>query len=385
MGSAYPLHMLDRSAVTPLVRRAMQSSTVEVYDWSVYPIHSGDGEGLGVYRFVGTGKDRGQPVGWSLILKAFGSPAEGGEEGDWNYWKREAMAYRSGLLDDLPGSMAAPRCLGVEELADGIVRLWLEDVAPANDELWPLDRYALAARHLGQFNGAYLVEHSLPDAPWLSTNWLRGWVGANEAAVGHLERMLDHPLVRQVYPEGVATSFLRLWTERELFLDQLDRLPHTFCHLDAFRRNLLDRRLSDGSEQTLALDWAFVGKGAVGEELGPLIQASIEFFEAEGIAAQELEEAAFYGYLEGLTDAGWRGDPRVVRFGYAASTALRYGVGTVRLVLPILLDERLHARVEQLLDRPIEQVFEKWAEGTISLVPLSDEAHQLANVLHSQG
>jgi hypothetical protein len=383
MGSADPLHTLERSAITPLVRRAMHSPTVEVSKWSVYPIHSGDGEGLGVYRFAGTGEDRGQPVGWSLILKAFGAPAEGGEEGDWNYWKREAMAYRSGLLDDLPGGIATPRCLEVEESADGIVRLWLEDVAPANDEPWSLDRYALAARHLGQFNGAYLVERSLPDAQWLSTNWLRGWVGANEAAIAHLKQVLDYPLVRQVLPGGVARSFLRLWTERELFLDRLDRLPHTLCHLDAFRRNLLDRRLSDGSHQTLALDWAFMGKGAVGEDLGPLIQASVEFFEAEGIAAQELEEATFQGYLTGLADAGWRGDPQVVRFGYAASTALRYGVGTVRLVLPILLDERLHARVEELLGRPMEEILKMWAAETGRMVPLTDEAHQLAEVLHS--
>jgi hypothetical protein len=146
---------------------------------------------------------------------------------------------------------------------------------------------------------------------------------------------------------------------------------------------LLDRRLSDGSEQTLALDWAFVGKGALGEELGPLIQASIEFFEAEGIAAQELEEAALQGYLDGLTDAGWRDDPKVVRFGYAASTALRYGVGTVRLVLPVLLDERLHARVEVLLGRPIKEVLEKWAAETGNIVSLTDEAQQLADVLHS--
>jgi hypothetical protein len=105
MASADPLHTLERCAITPLVRRAMHSPTVEVSEWSVNPIHSGDGEGLGVYRFFGTGEDRGQPVGWSLILKAFGAPAEGGEEADWNYWKREAMAYRSGLLDDLPGGI----------------------------------------------------------------------------------------------------------------------------------------------------------------------------------------------------------------------------------------------------------------------------------------
>ena len=95
----------------------MHSPTVEVSEWSVYPIHSGAGEGLGVYRFIGTGEDQGKRMPWSLVLKAFEAPAQGGGVGDWNYWKREAMAYRSGLLDDLPGGTAAPRCLGVEELA----------------------------------------------------------------------------------------------------------------------------------------------------------------------------------------------------------------------------------------------------------------------------
>jgi acyl dehydratase len=73
----------------------------------------------------------------------------------------------------------------------------------------------------------------------------------------------------------------------------------------------------------------------------------------------------------------------MVRFGYAASTALRYGVGTVRLVLPVLLDERLYARVEELLGRPIEQVLKKWAEETEQIVTLTDEAHRLADEVHS--
>ena len=94
---------------------------------------------------------------------------------------------------------------------------------------------------------------------------------------------------------------------------------------------MFGRGYANGSEQTPALDWAFVGKGALGEELGPLISASILHFEAESILVQELKEMAFQGYLAGLDDVGWRDDPQVVRFGYAVSTALRYGVGMVRL------------------------------------------------------
>jgi hypothetical protein len=139
----------------------MSSATVEIHNWSVEPIHSGGGEGLGVYRFAGNGKDRGQPVWWSLILKEIGAPAEGGYEDNWNYWKRETIAYGSGLLEDLPGGLGAPRCFKVEELADGTMRLWLEDLSASNDTPWSVDRYALAARHLGQFNGAGLAGHRL--------------------------------------------------------------------------------------------------------------------------------------------------------------------------------------------------------------------------------
>jgi len=382
MERASPIHALNHSTLTPIVRRVMSSATVKIHNWSVEPIHSGGGEGLGVYRFAGNGKDRGQPVWWSLILKELGAPAEGGYENDWNYWKRETKAYGSGLLEDLPGGLGAPRCFGVEELADGTMRLWLEDLSASNDTPWSVDRYALAARHLGQFNSAGLAGHPLPYASWLSNDWLRGWVAANNAAMDHLRRVLEHPLVRRVYPADVARSFLRLWAEQEAFLGRIDRLPHTLCHLDAFRRNLLSRRLADGSEQTLALDWAFVGRGAVGEELAPLIRASILFFEAEGIPAQELEEAAFQGYLDGLADVGWRGDPQVVRFGYVASAALRYGVGTVRLVLPSLLDTRLHARAEQLFGRPMEEALEMWAAEAKCIATLTDEAQQLAHTLH---
>lgn len=382
MGRTVSIHALDRSALTPLVRRVMSSSTVEVHKWSVQPIHSGGGEGLGVYRFAGDGEDRGQPVGWSLILKAFRAPAEGGAVGDWNYWKREAIAYRSGLLEDLPGGLSAPRCVGVEELTDGTMRLWLEDLSATNDAPWSAERYALAARHLGRFNGAYLAGHPLPSASWLSKDWLRGWVAANKGAMDRLKQVLEHPLVGRVYPSSVARTFLQLWADQEAFLDRLDSLPHTLCHLDAFRRNLLSRRLANGSEQTLALDWAFVGRGALGAELGPLIRASILFFEAEGIPAQQLEEVAFQGYLDGLADVGWRGDSRVVRFGYAASTALRYGVGTVRLVLPVLLDEQLHARGEQLFGNPMEEALEMWAEEARYIATLTAEVHQLTRTLH---
>ena len=61
--------------------------------------------------------------------------------------------------------------------------------------------------------------------------------------------------------------FFRLWEERDRFFDALDRLPQTLCHLDSLRPDLFARETEDGDYQTVAVDWAFAGLGAIREGL----------------------------------------------------------------------------------------------------------------------
>ncbi|UCC63635.1 MAG: hypothetical protein JSV36_00825, partial [Anaerolineae bacterium] len=124
-------------------------------------------------------------------------------------------------------------------------------------------------------------------------------------------------------------------------------LMHNCCHLDAFRRNLFVRRRADGRDQTVAIDWAFVGTGAIGEEIEPLVNRSLGFFEVELARARELNDIVIGGYLDGLRDAGWQGDPRRVRLGYTAATALRTLVSYGQ-ILPVVLDEGQHILAEQV-------------------------------------
>jgi hypothetical protein len=70
---------------------------------------------------------------------------------------------------------------------------------------------------------------------------------------------------------------------------------------------------------------------------------------------------AIASYLTGLHEAGWHGSDEQVWFGYAATSALRYGPGTVRLVLPILLDPALQDGAAALLGIPFDAVTELWA------------------------
>ena len=374
---------VDAATLAPIVRALLDEPEVVVAEgWSCRPLGGGAGEGLGLYRVAGSAHVGGASHPWALVVKVCAA-TDGADPGAWDYPAREVLAYGSGLLAALPGGLATPRCLAVEAQPDGTTPLWLEAVADAHPGPWSLGRYALVAHHLGRFNGAYLAGIPLPEQPWLSRGWLRDFVEPSGPAVADLERLADPgdpALLQQLYPPAVVIEFKRLWTERERFLTALDRLPRTFCHQDAFRRNLLIRAGPDG-EELVALDWAYAGHGAVGEDLEQLVVASLFFFETVGIAPRELDAACFAGYVAGLREAGWVGDERVVRLGFTAAAALRHTVGLLRLVWPVVSDPALRPVVEDLFGHPLEEVVEAWAELWSFQFGLAEEARALLRVV----
>ncbi len=355
---------LDASMLQPIVGHALDAFAVPV-DWTVAPILAGDGQGSGVFRVSGSARVSGELRGWSAILKVL--PMTRLPPSRWDYPEREALAYEGGLLVDLPPGLEAPRCFGHSE-HEGQRFLWLEDLG-ADGMRWRLEDYGKAAQALGRFNGAYLGSRRLPEARWLSQQWLRSWLDEGSSAMGELPRVQGHPLVQQVYPREVLDGLLRLWARREELLDALDRLPQVFSHNDAFCRNLFLK-----SERLVAVDWAFLGPQPVGAELAPLVSASVAFRGIPHDRWRHLERTAVEAYLLGLQDTGWRGAPDLARFGYAASSALRYGPGCVRLVLPTLLDETAQAHVEVVLGIPFDHVLQLWAATGLEQQRLADDA-----------
>jgi hypothetical protein len=264
----------------------------------------------------------------------------------------------------------------VQNLQDGACWIWLEDVRDDIVYKWPIEHYRIVARHLGRFNGKYIGK-KLPDWPWLSVNWIRGWVERSAPFIEPLRKSIDHPLVRHWLPSDQTERFFKQWEERELFLGTLDKLPQTLCHLDAFRRNMFARRVTD-EYQTILIDWAFVGRGPIGAELCPLVRATTGFFEIDLPDLKRLEDITFKGYLDGLRDAGWHGDPTYVRLGYVASN-IRYNFGAVRMVLNLLADETAHRRVQQTYGCSAEELLDRWGSYRGVFSPLNDEALQLIN------
>jgi hypothetical protein len=354
------------------------SKTLKVADWHYQAIHAGIGGGVGgthLYRFAGSARDLDETVRWTLILKILNAQSDA-DSASSHYWRREAEAYRSGLLDELPSDLAAPRCFGVIEYANESCWLWLEDVI---DDIgrWPLERYGLAAYHLGRFNGQFVTTRRLPTWPWLSASWIRSDIKVFGAEVGRLRDNLGRPLMRRFLPGDGAELLLRLWAEHETFMAALDGLPQTLCHFDAFRRNLFAKSAA-GGDHTILIDWAFLGTGPIGAEIVSLVLLTLIFREVPELQARDLDGVAFEGYLRGLRDAGWQGESRQVRLGYTAAMALRR-LAIIGYMLPEILGQDPHPRprMEDVFGMPIDECGDHVARIGQFVETLAQEARDL--------
>jgi hypothetical protein len=357
---------LDWTTRTDLVRAALRDGTAEINSWTDDDA-GGGASGSQLFRIRGDARGEGTVVPWRFLLKVFNHEGEGWQEtstdpGAWDYWKREWLAYQDPLLREMQGSLTAPRCLGAGELGDTAVWMALEDLSDLDQRPWPVSRFGIVARHLGEFNGSFLAGHTMPSPSWLSRDWLRGWTERAEPMITLLPEVADHPLVSQVYSRQLIAALLEIWKQRQTLYAVLDGLPQTICHQDVFPRNAFvwHSGQANQADKTFAIDWAYCGWGPVGAELAPLIGASLSFFELEPDAADRVEALCLASYMAGLVDGGWEGTKPGVLLGYLGSLVLR-AVGAVGPILTVLLDESLRGMTDQIFGRPMNVLLTRWS------------------------
>ena len=380
---------IDRATIAGVVRAAL-GTAAELIDWRGEAIKPGWGSATGaMYRVTGDALVNRQATPWSSILKVLSLTASSFNPASDDvdhplYWEREALAYQSGLLEDLPGGLTAPRCLAVTRRPGDVLWLWLEEARERYGPCWPLDQYASAARCLGRFNGAYLAGRPMPAYPWLcGPASLRGMLehfgGTQE--VLYDPRTWEQPLIRRVLPPWAADGLRRLWADRAPLLDALERLPLTLCHKDAWRRNMFAPVGTNGADALVMIDWAYVGRGEIGLDAGDLFAASYSLFGVEPCEPRELDRVVFEQYLDGLRAAGWDGDRRTARFGYAAYAALKYGCLT--FWLRNASDSSGPASGERLGGRSMIEYIENQGRLAAYLLDLADEARGLLEAVGS--
>src|SRR5262245_48036021 len=204
------LRALDPALLTGVVRQARGNPTFELLDWTVEPMsHEKIIETTGgLFRFSGEGRDEHGSQPWSIVLKILHNPQTWGQDPRyWAYWKRELLAFQSGLLGTLPTGLRAPRCYGASE-TDDQGWIWLEHIEETTGRRWSMDHFHRAAHMAGRSAGAFLTGTPLPEAPWLSAPFFRSALADGDWWAIHMDptsptNAWQSPLVQQAFSEAL--------------------------------------------------------------------------------------------------------------------------------------------------------------------------------------
>lgn len=382
------LQALDTAVITEAVRKDQHDPGLTLLSWKVEPlshekiIHTTGG----LFRFSGTSQNpRGEGT-WAIVLKCINEPKGWSREPtEWAYWKREPLMFQSDLLDELPQGLRAPRSYGAIENELG-VWLWLEHIQEATGKHWPLEHFQRAARQLGQFQGAYLCGIHLPQQPWLCRPFFRSVWAENDYWAPFMDPLTEDnawksPIVQRAFQDRYRSRILRLLDEKERFFEVNDRLPQVLCHNDAHRRNLMWTHSSKtGQEELVALDWAFVGAGAIGNDLGELVGNSLYFLDHISNEFETFSEAILENYLAGVSDNGVDIDPRIVRLGYLISLTFFMGVQLPGWAAMMITPES-GVNVQAMYGHSPEEVLNCWLRLDDFILNQADVARDLIREL----
>ena len=216
-------------------------------------------------------------------------PAELSDPGHFAYWRRPADVVTACLVDRTPG-LRGP-VAAVEEDVEGITltQEWVEDAAVTG---------LFAAHGMGRFAGS-----EIGSARWLARDQLRD----------RMRRVEHRGGWRTLARTTVADVAEHLWGRRQTLLDELDALPQVPQHGDPVPANLPGRHGDD----VVAVDWAMLGHGPVGADLGYFMLMAREEFEPlldaylmglpDGLASREqvAQGARVTAVLTALNRAEW--------------------------------------------------------------------------------
>lgn len=223
-----------------------------------------------VVRLHGELKITGQPPEAFTIVSKTVRPLTQGRHAahsqdprHWAHWRREPLAYASGVLPSGPG-LRAPRCYGVVDST-----VFMEDVPDRRE-----DPHVAAARL-----GAWHASSRIPNLGWLTTDQL-----AQRVAVSDLDWS-------NVDADWRAT---RLWETGSELLDRLGELPRVLSHGDFNVGNI-----AQCGDDTVAFDWATFGVAPVGADLAHLALSTLTDLSTEylsGLGGRYPASAALLGY-----------------------------------------------------------------------------------------
>ena len=156
---------------------------------------------------------------------------------------------------------------------------------------------------------------------------------------------------------AVGQALAKIWANRGELLSLVDHAPSTLCHMDLWPPNLFsDPDPARADDCTIAIDWAYAGRGAVGEDIGNLIPDSVMDGFVSPADAPTLAEEVFESYVEGLRRSGCRIDAAIVRFVCGTVMAVKYVWMTPRM-LQLADDIQQSLEIDAIDNMPLQQAF----------------------------
>jgi hypothetical protein len=314
------LQAVDPAILTDVVRQDQNDPSFEITQWSVRRLSDkGVINSDGLWLFSGQGQDQAGVRSWSIVLKILKRPEKKMPVNDLNYWERELLVAQSGLTQNMPGPVRAPRFYRVDPTEEG-GWLWMELVPGITAGPWTTEQYAFAAQAIGEWNGRYALGEPIQEFPWLAERHHRSWLSWID-----LDQAWEFPLNQKYLTDAQRRRCAQLWEEREQFFQAWESLPAVFSHFDSQMRNIAVRPGPHGADELVLIDWANCGRGPLGSELCFLLGMSNLLCAGELAPIKPLAEVVFESYMCGLSKAGWQGSPDQVRFVMTAWLGLYLG------------------------------------------------------------
>ena len=167
----------------------------------------------------------------------------------------------------------------------------------------------------------YLEQRPLPDQEWLLKRATGAMGGRAQAAIEAMfenEETWQHPDVKRAYPQPIVKRLKQQWIDRDAFQAAVTSLPDTLCHNDSHDENLFSRTRTDGTQETIAIDWELVGIGPVSSDITYLVIATLRRLAVPmedadalegcgGVSHQQSTESQSLRYYSVLrSEANWR-------------------------------------------------------------------------------
>lgn len=313
------------------------------------------------------------------------------------HWRREASVYESKLLDRSgQGEIRRPNCLALIE-PDGVghrrrIGIFMEEAQGKSGADASVEELTVVARRLGAMQGAQAIAYMQakpPIADWFADRYPRAYVGRVESLVAETDDFEEWslPLLRPFVNRTFGGRNLRdgndeLWADRYRYLSSLEALPTiTLSHNDLWPAQIIT---SDA--ETVIFDFAALGIGPLGYDLGKLATEVMVRDMPTLDACREIDHQFLAGYLAGMGEQGVAVSNPVVEklvalgftAGLAAMESYRLRGDWVQLALG---NARANAVRSQWADRMAEQVFDFYADRTIRLLEHAETATRLGREL----